>query len=111
MKVRFACVLLFPGRCIRLSHTTTLGGELRVREFDVSAAEGVERYRSCSAILRATSGVRVNSIHPGAIDTEMLTEVGQPEKLVRGTPINRVASPEEVANMALFLAGFFKLSA
>ena len=57
-----------------------------------------------AAVELARSGVRVNSIHPGAIDTEMLTQVGQPEKLVRGTPINRVASAEEVANMALFLA-------
>ena len=57
-----------------------------------------------AAVELARSGVRVNSIHPGAIDTEMLTEVGQPEKLVRGTPINRVASAEEVARMALFLA-------
>ena len=57
-----------------------------------------------AAIELARSGVRVNSIHPGAIDTDMLVEVGQPEKLVSRTPINRAAAPEEVANMALFLA-------
>ena len=57
-----------------------------------------------AAVELARSGIRVNSIHPGPIDTEMLLEVGQPEKLVRGVPINRAAAPEEVANMALFLA-------
>lgn len=57
-----------------------------------------------AAVELARSGVRVNSIHPGAIDTEMLAEVGDPAKLVRGTPLGRVAAAEEVAKMALFLA-------
>jgi 3alpha(or 20beta)-hydroxysteroid dehydrogenase len=57
-----------------------------------------------AAVELARAGVRVNSIHPGAIDTDMLSEAGEPEKLVRGTPMKRVAAPEEVANMALFLA-------
>jgi 3alpha(or 20beta)-hydroxysteroid dehydrogenase len=57
-----------------------------------------------AAVELARSGIRVNSIHPGAIDTEMLKELGEPEKLVRRTPINRPASADEVANMALFLA-------
>jgi 3alpha(or 20beta)-hydroxysteroid dehydrogenase len=57
-----------------------------------------------AAVELARSGVRVNSIHPGAIDTEMLSEAGDPAKLVRGTPLGRVADADEVASMALFLA-------
>ena len=58
-----------------------------------------------AAIELARFGIRVNSIHPGAIDTEMLTQIPNgPERLIRGTPMRRVASADEVAKMALFLA-------
>jgi 3alpha(or 20beta)-hydroxysteroid dehydrogenase len=54
-------------------------------------------------------GVRVNSIHPGMIETDMITEVtgGSAErhdKFARSVPIRRAAEPTEVANLALFLA-------
>jgi 3alpha(or 20beta)-hydroxysteroid dehydrogenase len=57
----------------------------------------------------AKHGVRVNSIHPGMIDTEMMTEVtgGDRERfdrIERTVPMRRVAAPEEVARVALFLA-------
>ncbi len=58
-----------------------------------------------AAIELARFGIRVNSIHPGAIDTEMLTQIPNgPERLIRGTPMRRAASADEVAKMALFLA-------
>jgi 3alpha(or 20beta)-hydroxysteroid dehydrogenase len=57
----------------------------------------------------AKHGVRVNSIHPGMIDTEMMTEVTggdaeRFERIERTVPLRRVAAPEEVAKLALFLA-------
>lgn len=56
----------------------------------------------------APAGVRVNSIHPGLIDTPMLQqlpaiEAGQMEALVRRIPYGRVAEAVEVAKLALFL--------
>lgn len=62
-----------------------------------------------AAIELAKHGIRVNSIHPGMIDTDMMTEVtsGDAErhaKMERGVPIGRMASPNEVAKLALFLA-------
>jgi 3alpha(or 20beta)-hydroxysteroid dehydrogenase len=51
--------------------------------------------------------IRVNSIHPGYIDTDMLTETGfqsSTEKLLRGVPLNRVGEPRDIANVVLFLA-------
>jgi 3alpha(or 20beta)-hydroxysteroid dehydrogenase len=57
----------------------------------------------------ASSGVRVNSIHPGLIETPMLEthpmiEQGKYDQLVARVPYGRLAEAEEVANLALFLA-------
>jgi len=53
-------------------------------------------------------GVRVNSVHPGYIGTEMLTEVpaftrGVTEQHLRAVPLGRVAEPVEVATVVAFL--------
>ena len=53
--------------------------------------------------------VRVKSIHPGMIDTDMMTEVtggdaARFERFARSVPLGRVAAPDEVAKLALFLA-------
>jgi 3alpha(or 20beta)-hydroxysteroid dehydrogenase len=56
-------------------------------------------------------GIRVNSIHPGLIETPMTADfpaVVDDEKRRRGqkrTPLGRYGVPEDIANMALFLAG------
>lgn len=58
-----------------------------------------------AAVELARRGVRVNSIHPGLIETPMARELPQgTERLVRRTPLGRSAEASEVANMALFLA-------
>ena len=53
-------------------------------------------------------GIRVNSVHPGAIDTPMVPEtLGVPidlEPVGRRVALRRVGQPEEVANLVLFLA-------
>jgi 3alpha(or 20beta)-hydroxysteroid dehydrogenase len=52
------------------------------------------------------SGIRVNSIHPGFIDTPMVSPEARPrlEQLAAMQPIPRLGRPEEVASLALFLA-------
>jgi 3alpha(or 20beta)-hydroxysteroid dehydrogenase len=48
-------------------------------------------------------GVRVNSIHPGIIDTPMMAD--QPlDRLASGIPLGRAADASEVARLALWLA-------
>ncbi len=58
-----------------------------------------------AAVELARHGVRVNSIHPGVIETDMLDDIPRgTEQLIKGTPMGRPADPREVANLALFLA-------
>ena len=61
------------------------------------------------ALELARYGVRCNSIHPGMIDTDMMTEVtgGNAERhdrMARAVPVGRPAEAQEVAQLALFLA-------
>lgn len=53
-------------------------------------------------------GIRVNSIHPGAIDTPMLQQVpgieGNRERTERRIPLGRIADPIDIARVALFLS-------
>lgn len=51
----------------------------------------------------APSGIRVNCIAPGVIDTDM-SRCYDLEALARETPLGRVGQPEEIAKAALFLA-------
>ena len=50
--------------------------------------------------------IRVNSIHPGVILTEMVDGFvpGNEEKLLRQQPLKRLGTAEDIAEMALFLA-------
>ncbi len=62
-----------------------------------------------AAIELARHQVRVNSIHPGLIDTVMLEGVtggdaGRHERFVATVPLQRAADADEVARLALFLA-------
>jgi NAD(P)-dependent dehydrogenase (short-subunit alcohol dehydrogenase family) len=78
------------------------------------ASKGALRLMTKSAALRyAKEGIRVNSVHPGFIDTPMVTpflkkEEGAPnpmlEYILTHTPMGRVGRPEEVANAVAFLA-------
>ena len=56
----------------------------------------------------APLGVRVNSIHPGLIDTPMLEEykqLGMPvEQMGASVPLGRLAVADDVARLALYLA-------
>ena len=52
--------------------------------------------------------IRVNSIHPGFIDTDMLAQgdFGDDElkAMARQSPLNKIGEPADIAEMALFLA-------
>ncbi len=62
-----------------------------------------------TATVLAPSGIRVNAIGPGFIDTNMTAPLkALPElydQFVGQVPMGRMGTPDEVANVALFLAG------
>lgn len=72
------------------------------------AAKGAVRVMTKNAALHwASVGLRVNSIHPGFIDTAILgdardSEVGQ--YMVSSTPMGRFGLPSEIAAAVAFLA-------
>jgi len=55
-------------------------------------------------------GIRVNSVHPGIIETDMVS--GMPamnddakrERLAKSLPVGRLGTPTDIANLVLFLA-------
>ena len=57
----------------------------------------------------ARFGVRVNSVHPGQIDTDMNARQREAtpeliERLIRAIPLQRIGTPQEVAHAVAYLA-------
>lgn len=54
----------------------------------------------------AKEGIRVNGVAPGLVRTEMVAETWEKrkDKYLARIPLYRIAEPEEIANVALFLA-------
>lgn len=73
------------------------------------ASKGAVRLMTKSAALHwAKQGIRVNSVHPGFVDTPMLEQAKEDQRVMEGiiamTPMGRLARPEEVAAVVAFLA-------
>ncbi len=61
----------------------------------------------CFAAELGPRGIRVNAVAPGPIDTAMtqsLIESGRLQQQAKMLPLGRIAQPEEVANVILFLS-------
>ena len=74
-----------------------------------NASKGAVRIMTKSAAIQyAADGIRVNSVHPGLSDTDMLPEVfpdvEDQVKRRSATPMDRYGTPEDVAYAVLFLA-------
>jgi len=73
-----------------------------------ASKHAVEGLTKSAALEVASSGIRVNCVAPGPIDTGMLTRfTGSPERkaaLITGVPLKRMGRPEEVAAAIVFIA-------
>ena len=68
------------------------------------AAKGAVRLLTKTTALGwAKQGVRVNSVHPGYIDTPILGDTDR-DMLVGATPMGRLGQPDEIAATIAFLA-------
>lgn len=77
--------------------------------FSYHAAKGAVRLMTKNAALHwGKRGVRVNSVHPGFIETPLSRELWQGTSrhtaMVDGTPLGRLGRTEEVAGAVAFLA-------
>jgi NAD(P)-dependent dehydrogenase (short-subunit alcohol dehydrogenase family) len=73
------------------------------------ASKGAVRLMTKSAALHwAKQGIRVNSVHPGFVDTPMIEQAKDNDQIMGAifamTPMGRLARPEEVASVVSFLA-------
>src|SRR5580658_3538743 len=95
------------GSIINISSTY---GHLGARGASVYAASkhAVEGLTKSAALEAAASGVRVNAVAPGPIETAMLDRfTGSAERkagLIAGVPLQRLGEPDEIANAIVFLS-------
>jgi len=85
------------------------GAGLRATKYMIAYAASkyaVTGMTAAGALELARYGIRVNSIHPGVVDTPMLGDFfdASNSALVRTTPLRRMATADEIAYVALFLA-------
>ncbi|QHO71178.1 SDR family NAD(P)-dependent oxidoreductase [Marisediminicola antarctica] len=92
------------GAIVNMSSILGLVGEPVAIPY-TAAKHGVTGMTKAAAISYAGQGIRINSIHPGYIDTPLLE--GAPQEMRDGLvalhPIGRLGTAEEVAEVVLFL--------
>lgn len=79
--------------------------------YSISKA-ALDQFTRCLSLELASKGVRVNSINPGAIETNAIVNMGVPEEKVRGFldqmasvhPLGRVGNVTETSHAIAFLA-------
>jgi len=104
------------GSIVNFSSTASIGGMARKSHYTV-AKSGLRLLTKTTAHEVGPYGIRCNCIVPGAIETGLLTrywdriaaERGVPVEIIReestaAAALRKVASPDEVAQAALFLA-------
>lgn len=96
------------GVIINMSSINAVVASPHIVPYVVSKA-GLNQLTRVMALALASYGIRVNAIGPGSIDTEQLAKIiGSDEearrKILARTPLGRLGQPEEIAEIALFLA-------
>ena len=97
------------GSIVNISSTAGFEGQPGLAAY-VSTKWAFRGMTKCAAIECGPLGIRVNSIHPGGINTHMGRsdakgfETIDPVNIFKKLPLGRVGEPIEVARLALFLS-------
>jgi 3alpha(or 20beta)-hydroxysteroid dehydrogenase len=95
------------GSIVNISSNAGLQGVQGVVGY-VASKWAVRGMTKTAALELGRYGIRVNSVHPGPVDTPMIAipefESVDRDGLYRSLPIPRMARPEEIARLVLFLA-------
>lgn len=98
------------GAVVNIASDDALLGSLPPNETHAYAASkgGVIALTRAMAVSYARAGIRVNAVAPGWVATPMTADLrSDPQmasRLAGACPLNRIASPEEIAGAVLFLA-------
>lgn len=92
------------GAIVNMASVLGLVGDAMAGPY-VAAKHGVAGLTKAAALGYADKGIRINSVHPGYIDTPLLESLPQEAyaALVGQHPIGRLGRSEEVAGLVLFL--------
>ncbi len=93
------------GAIVNLSSILGQVGTKRASAY-VAAKHGVVGLTRAAALEVAPRGIRVNAVGPGYVDTPLLDALppGSRERLAALHPIGRIARPEEVAELVVWLS-------
>lgn len=97
------------GRIVNISSSSTHSGTPYMSHY-VSAKSGVNGLTKSLALEFGPTGVTVNAVPPGFIDTPMLRKaadrgfLGDIDKTIEATPVRRIGKPEDIAAAVAFLA-------
>ena len=93
------------GKIINISSVSGILGNAGQANYSASKAGVIGLTKSAAREL-ASRGIQVNAIAPGFIATDMTDAMPEEakEKMTEMIPLNRIGKPEEIADMAVFLA-------
>ncbi|MDP2790264.1 MAG: SDR family oxidoreductase, partial [Rectinemataceae bacterium] len=96
------------GLFINMSSVAGLVGYIPTNESYTATKGAVTLLTKSIATRYAKYGIRCNSIHPATVETELVKKVIADPKLrnerIADIPLNRLCTPEDVANAVSFLA-------
>ncbi len=95
------------GAIVNWSSIGGLNGSVMGTGVYSAAKAGVVAFTKAAAVEYGRKGIRANAICPGFIETEMSGGPGAGERfpdMIQGAPLKRAGQPEEVAELAAFLA-------
>jgi NAD(P)-dependent dehydrogenase (short-subunit alcohol dehydrogenase family) len=96
------------GRIVNISSSSTHSGVARMSHY-VAAKSAVNGLTKSLALEYGPSGITVNAVPPGFIDTPMLRNaekkgfLGSVEESIARTPVRRMGKPEDIAAACAFL--------